>query len=125
MATVDYPSVLRPPLVRGYSTNRDRGVWQSQFGTSSIRAERKSFDTPTIINVEFAFEGGKKRLFWQWFRTAVDDGMKPFNLALNVEGGGVTQEVRFTHDGMPQMTSKVGSIYNYSAKLMCRKLKQA
>jgi hypothetical protein len=103
---------------------RNRGVWQTRLGASPIQVDRKSYDNETTINVTFAFEGGKKRLFWQWYKEATDGGAKPFNIELNVEGGSVTQEVRFAHDGMPQMTSKNGGIYSYSARLICRKLKQ-
>jgi len=122
MAT--YPSMLRKPLVRGYSRNTKEGFFQSPLGQGSIRNQVQTKDTPSLITVEFAHHSGFKRLFWQWWKEELDYGMKPFDIALKTESGLITQTVRFTPQGQPQLRRKEGDVFFYSATLQVRKLAQ-
>lgn len=119
---VDYPEELRLPLVSGYSREVEPGFLQSEPLSGPVYNIRRSFDNPVRWQVQFHFTYGQQRLFWQWFREALDDGLRPFNIPLKIEAGIFPQECRFARDGIPRLTSVQGNHYRYNAVLLSRKV---
>ncbi len=126
MAAIDFPSFLRGPLVASYNRNESVAFRQNQPFSGVAYTESLTDDTPAIFNLEFAFEGGYKRAFIQWFNSPdfCNKGRALFNIDLPIESGIVTQEARFTADGIPQLTKDANDIFFYSAKVVVRKINE-
>lgn len=119
---VEYPNELRLPLVSGYSREVEPGFKQTEPLSGPVYNVRRSFDNPVRWQVQFHFTGGQQRLFWQWFRDALDDGLRPFAIPLKIEAGIAVQECKFASDGIPRLTSVQGDHYRYTATLLSRKI---
>jgi|SRR5690606_20929905 len=125
MADIDFPhQFLRGPLRASIRRDISAGFNQSQPASGPAYNQRISFDNPVIFDLEFAFEGGKKALFYAWMYSdsALVGGIKPFNIFLEVEGAYEEQEAWFTEGGVPQLTKQENGVWFYNAQIRLRKL---
>lgn len=121
MAAIPYPDVLPKPHVDSYQLQTMTGFMQSSTA-AKLRNQRVTFDTPSVIDVEFRMGGGRKRLFFQWLHDKLDSCKRPFTLPLTVDGGVVVQTCRFTEGGTPQLSSVHAGVYTYRAQIEVRSI---
>lgn len=122
MAAIPYPSVLPLPHVDTYSLQEMVGFIQSPTA-AKLKTQRITFDTPTVINLQFRMGGGRKRLFFQWCYDKLDYCKRPFTMPLTVDGAVITQTCRFLPNGIPQLGSVQGGVYIYNAQVEVRSIK--
>lgn len=125
MATVDFPSFLRPMIKASKSREQAAAFRQSNPFSGEPYIESLTDDTPVIYDCQFKFGGRDKSVFWQWFNDPdyCDKGRAAFNMPISVEGGDmVMQECRFLANGTPQLISEDAGVFTYSARIIVRQL---
>lgn len=125
MATINWPTNLRPALKASKSRSQTVGFRESSPTVGPSFVEPFSDDTPTIYNIQFTFTKGEAAAFQSWLRINQIRFLSPFfNFPLKIEGltQAATQEARFTVSGYPQLTSETNAIFTYSAQILIRSL---
>lgn len=124
MATINWPTGLRPSIKASKSRDEVVGFRESPVTSGPSFIEPFSEDTPVFYNVEFIFTKNEARAFQSWLRVNRMKTNAPFfNFPILIEDPNVdTQEARFTLDGYPQLRSETNAIFTYSARILIRKI---
>lgn len=124
MATIDWPTGLRPALKASKSRDEVVGFRESPVTVGPSFIEPFSDDTPVFYDIEFFFTKDEARAFQSWLRIHRIKTNSPFfNFPLAIEDPNVdTQEARFILDGYPQLKSESNYTFSYSARILIRNI---
>ena len=120
---IDFPEYLNKPQQSGFSRVRAEGFSTSDPASGTAFYVIETEDLPTIYNLNFIFSPDESMAFKAWMRKykEVLFGAE-FNMVIYGEGEDLTQVVRFTQGGAPQLVG-VQSLQNvYRAQIECRKV---
>ena len=122
---VDYPAGLRAMIQPGQARSIQPAFTQAQPAIGPPYTEALTTDAPFEYTFQLVFKQIEAAVFWSWFNseTYCNRGLAEFNIPVRLEGGyDVDQLVRFTSDGIPQMTSVNGASTTYSCRVVGRSL---
>ncbi len=117
--TIYFPSNIKP-IASGYNRSITVGYERSPL-TSATYSRKVTDDRPTYVDVTFRVNADKAMTLDLFVESTLAGGRKPFIIRLPSEAGVSRQVARFTQDGVPQLRSKSGSVFTYSATLVIRK----
>lgn len=114
-ASVDYPCTIPHPLVAQYS-NTEQAHWRrNDVQAGPPRYEHLTDSRPTLFSAGWSFDAFQLQVFEAWFRTKINFGSSPFNIALEVGGGIKEHECYFD---TPYSVSRAGRRWIVTAPLL-------
>ncbi len=124
MATINWPTGLRPSLKASKSRDEVIGFRESPPSVGPSFVEPFSDDTPVFYDISLTFSKSEARAFQSWLRLHKMKTNAPFfNFPLVIEDPNVAnQEARFLLDGYPQLTGETNYTFSYSARILIRKI---
>lgn len=85
-------------------------------------------DAPFAYSFQLQFTRSEATIFWAWFNHPdyCDKGRSEFTMPVRIDSGEVVdQTVRFTENGIPQVTAEVGNSIVYTCTVYGRALQTA
>lgn len=122
MPLAQYPDYLPPPLQTGYSRTQFDGLRQVEAFAGPPITEQVTLDRPATYRLTWSLDTGQALVFKAWIHTAIEGGLKPFEITLLNESGLQKQEVKFVAGSLPQLDSVNADEQTYSAVAICRKI---
>lgn len=124
-ASVDFPVGLRAMIQSGQVRSVSPAFVQASPAIGPPYIESLTDDTPFEYTFSLVFTAFEASIFMAWFNAAdkCNKGRAEFNFPVVLDGGAVAnQVVRFTDDGVPQLTGVSGLSRTYSCKVIGREL---
>ena len=125
---VAYPSELRGMINAGKTRNIAPSFAESRPLVGASYIESVTDDAPFLYSFQLTFTRPQAAIFWAWFNSAsyCDKGRAQFTMPIRIDSGEIVdQTVRFTADGIPQLTSDLGGAVVYSCTVYGARLEVA
>jgi len=126
MADIDYPPSLRGAIQASKNRGQAAGFRQSDPAGGPPFFEAFSDDVPTIWTFNLVFKRKDAAYFWSWVKSGISNGRAFFNMNLTTEYDAVigtqAQEVHFTTNGFPQLTSETADVLTYACEVIAREI---
>lgn len=109
-ADVDYPCTIPHPLVARFSHTEQEHWRRNDVQSGPPRYQHLTDDRPTLFSVAWSFDQLSLQVFEAWYRTVINFGSTPFNIALEVGGGIKDHECYFDSSYTVNQVSKRWSV---------------
>lgn len=115
VASVDYPCTMPNPLIAKFSATEQEHWQRNDVQSGPPRYLHLTDARPTLFSVAWSFDKFQLQVFEAWYRTIINYGSTPFNIALEVGGGIKDHECYFDAS---YTVNQVGQRWSVVARLL-------
>ena len=115
-----YPLTIRSILRAGKSRSQPASFAMAEPRRGPGYSQATGTDVPVIWDVTFRFTEQEAQVFFTWFTYIIREGLDWFTMPIRTEFGVIEHECHFLPGEMPEREN--GQLFEYSAKIMARKL---